>query len=583
MPSSPANFRPKATSFLAAALVATAFVASAAPARGVTETTYASVQTEPNSNLLCKRGVETAVLHDDGTVAVERKGCAFDVSLPAFLADVHRIEGSGFGQAPRMFAIRNDSALLAWGDTRCGLLGNDETAQRYRDTPVDVGLRIVTDVVNGSWFSIARTGDGGVYTWGLNYEGSLGIGLGFDAPNSVACENAYYPVGHAYRVAAAVARPTQVSLSDIAAVAADRVTGYAVDRTGDVYEWGLIPIDPDPQPFGTFDTQPVPRKVQGLPPSIALVTSLYMKFSLAADGTVHGWGPNVVGNFGDGTTNPHPTPARVPGLANVVQIAASGDSPIVALLDDGTIRYWGGCCYFPGNPVPRWIRTLPTAPEPAAPMYSEARGHYAQALPPIYRVKGTGGVVLLYGTDGSLYQFPRSQTEPVFVLLSTRATPANRLVAVEYHHAAFDHYFVTASSDEITKLDAGMFAGWHRTGLAFDAQRASGRTVDVCRLFSASFGSRSSHFYAADSVECIAAKRNGVWTDEGVAFGTLLPDAAGRCPAHSEPIFRLYNGGQGDAPNHRYVKSLSVRNRMISGGWIAEGRAPLGVAMCMPA
>src|SRR5262249_13669291 len=36
--------------------------------------------------------------------------------------------------------------------------------------------------------------------------------------------------------------------------------------------------------------------------------------------------------------------------------------------------------------------------------------------------------------------------------------------AIEYHHADFDHYFVTAIADEITKLDNGTFAGWTRTG-----------------------------------------------------------------------------------------------------------------------
>ena len=578
-----AAFRIAANVVSASTLLAACAASAATQPIGISEITYASVQTEANSNLLCMRGIEKAVLRDDGSVAVERKGCAFDLSIPDFLTDVRSIEGGGFGQAPRTFAIRNDSTLVGWGDTRCGLLGNEEVVQRYRATPVEIPLRIVTEVANGSWFSIARTGDGGVYTWGLNYEGSLGLGLGFDAPGAVACDNAYYPEGHAYRVGAAVARPTQVALTDVVDVAADRVTGYALDRSGVVYEWGLIPIDPHPQPFGTFDTQPVPRKVQDLPSSIAIVTSLYMKFVLAVDGTVHGWGPNVVGNFGDGTTAPRLTPTRVPNLDGVVEIAASGDSPIVALREDGTIRYWGGCCYFPGTPVRKWIRTTPTAPEPGTTaLYSDANGYYEGTLPPIYRVKGSGGVVLLYGVDGSLYQFPKSQTEPVFVFVSANATPTKRMIAVEYHHATFDHYFVTANRDEIAKLENGDFAGWRRTGLAFVAFERGEAASDVCRLFSASFGSRSSHFFAADAAECSAAKLDGVWTDEGAVFGMLLPDAAGGCPAYGEPVYRLYNAGRDGAPNHRYVKARSVRAAMLARGWVAEGRGPLGVAMCAP-
>ena len=53
--------------------------------------------------------------------------------------------------------------------------------------------------------------------------------------------------------------------------------------------------------------------------------------------------------------------------------------------------------------------------------------------------------------------------------------------AIEYYHAAFDHYFVTTVADEITKLDNGTFAGWQRTGLQFDVYKgaAAGRVRRV--------------------------------------------------------------------------------------------------------
>jgi hypothetical protein len=46
--------------------------------------------------------------------------------------------------------------------------------------------------------------------------------------------------------------------------------------------------------------------------------------------------------------------------------------------------------------------------------------------------------------------------------------PAGAAAAIEYYHAAFDHYFISASADEIGKLDAGAFAGWVRTGRQFN-------------------------------------------------------------------------------------------------------------------
>ena len=53
------------------------------------------------------------------------------------------------------------------------------------------------------------------------------------------------------------------------------------------------------------------------------------------------------------------------------------------------------------------------------------------------------------------------------LLLAARPLGAATLDAVEYYNAALDHYFVTASANEIEKLDAGMFVGWQRTSYVF--------------------------------------------------------------------------------------------------------------------
>ena len=36
-------------------------------------------------------------------------------------------------------------------------------------------------------------------------------------------------------------------------------------------------------------------------------------------------------------------------------------------------------------------------------------------------------------------------------------------------------------------------------------------------------------------------------------------------------MYRLYNNGQGAAPNHRYTTDLGVRAQMLAQGWIPEG------------
>lgn len=154
--------------------------------------------------------------------------------------------------------------------------------------------------------------------------------------------------------------------------------------------------------------------------------------------------------------------------------------------------------------------------------------------------------------------------------------------AVEYHHAAFDHYFVTAIADEITKLDNGTFAGWARTGLQFKVYTAGASALaTVCRFFSTAFDPKSSHFYTADADECDKVRANADWQFEGNVFFVGVPATNGTCGGGTIPVYRMYNNGQGAAPNHRFTVDLAVRTQMLGTGWIAEG-AGIGVTMCAP-
>lgn len=58
------------------------------------------------------------------------------------------------------------------------------------------------------------------------------------------------------------------------------------------------------------------------------------------DGSVRCWGYNGSGRLGDGIVTRWLTPTAVPGLGNVVEIAA-GSVHTCARLMDGTMRCWG--------------------------------------------------------------------------------------------------------------------------------------------------------------------------------------------------------------------------------------------------
>ena len=157
--------------------------------------------------------------------------------------------------------------------------------------------------------------------------------------------------------------------------------------------------------------------------------------------------------------------------------------------------------------------------------------------------------------------------------------------AIEYYHAVFGHYFVTAIPDEISKLDAGVFVGWARTGQTFNVYTTQGSVfkglVAVCRFFTTAFPPTSSHFYAPRGLGCEDTFANADWQYEGDVFYTPLPDASGTCPSNAVPVYRLYNNGQGGAPNHRFTTSMDIRSQMLASGFIAEG-AGIGVGMCSP-
>jgi hypothetical protein len=153
----------------------------------------------------------------------------------------------------------------------------------------------------------------------------------------------------------------------------------------------------------------------------------------------------------------------------------------------------------------------------------------------------------------------------------------------EYYHAEFDHYFVTDIPDEIAKLDNGTFKGWARTGESFSAYASPPTgSAGVCRFFSTSFSPKSSHFYTPDVNECGVVKASADWQFEATVFGVLAPGPTGNCPEGSTPVYRLYNNGQGAAPNHRYTTNLATRTQMLGKGWIPEGYGDLGVIMCSP-
>lgn len=160
---------------------------------------------------------------------------------------------------------------------------------------------------------------------------------------------------------------------------------------------------------------------------------------------------------------------------------------------------------------------------------------------------------------------------------------SNTVDAIEYYYAEFDSYFVTAQPDEVVKLDGGVFSGWARTGLDFKVHPiGTPGSLTVCRFYSVAFGLKSAHFYTPIADECAQLKSSPDWTFEGEVFAVPAARGDGTCSAATVPIYRLYNNGEGGAPNHRYTTDGAIRDAMIAAGWILEGNGPGFAFMCAP-
>ena len=211
--------------------------------------------------------------------------------------------------------------------------------------------------------------------------------------------------------------------------------------------------------------------------------------------------------------------------------------------------------------------------------------NYAGADQATYAALPTDGVNALY-TDGTTR--PNVATNFAGATATVAAGPPT-VTVVEYHHAVFDHYFITPVTDEISLLDAHAppFQDWSRTGFSFNAYAKTGAPAGanaICRFFNDHFAPKSSHFYAPHGLGCEATlSQFPDWRlEDDNLFDAMLPDGTtGACPAGTIPVYRMYNNGMGAAPNHRFVTSLTERQKMIDQGFVPEG-AGIGVGMCVP-
>ena len=215
-------------------------------------------------------------------------------------------------------ALSKDGKVFAWGwDTR-GQLGRGR--KLFSAVPVKItGLPVLAHMDAGPVHVAAADTAGNVWTWGQDTLGQLGP-----------------------RETGEWTRPGRVTgVGSVRRVVAAFSFTAALRNDGTVSVWGSFA-----QQGGA------PRTIAGLTGISEIRGGTGHLVALNKNnGTVWTVGDNSAGQLGDGTAGNTRTSAfQVPGLANIVKIAAGACSSL-ALRNDGTVFAWGeAACGYPSTP-----------------------------------------------------------------------------------------------------------------------------------------------------------------------------------------------------------------------------------------
>ena len=218
-----------------------------------------------------------------------------------------------------MLARKADGTMWAWGVNTRGQLGDGTTTTRL--SPVQVqGLSGVVAVAAGSQHSLALRSDGTIWAWGANGAGQLGDGSLFDR-----------------------ATPGQVTgLTRVIAIAAGNQVSLALRDDGTVFSWGGNTQGALGNGVIGGAGRTSPAAVTNLDSVASIAMTFLSGYAVKADGTLWGWGSNINGQLGDGTTTSRPLPQQValPGSVQATLAAPSGVH-VFARKTDGSLFGWG--------------------------------------------------------------------------------------------------------------------------------------------------------------------------------------------------------------------------------------------------
>lgn len=208
------------------------------------------------------------------------------------------------GSGSNTVALKEDTSLWEWGDN-CSSAGirTNPTKTQTGFVQISAGHRFICGIME----------DNSLWAWGRNTYGQLGTGNTDDQKV-----------------------PIKIMDDVVKVVTGDEHT-LAIKTDGSLWAWGH---NSEGQlgngESGWSISQVSPIKIMDGVAKVAAGSE--HSFAIKTDGSLWGWGDNMWGQLGDGTTKDKTTPVKI--LDGITEVAA-GDLFTLAIMTDGSLLTWG--------------------------------------------------------------------------------------------------------------------------------------------------------------------------------------------------------------------------------------------------
>ena len=286
------------------------------------------------------------------------------VSLPSAVISVA-------GGVYSSVALCADGTVWTWGDNRNGGLGDNSPTTLTRYVPAQISTNLLSNIrtiVAGDLGNYALNANGRIFSWGQDYQGSLGIGM---VPNANGTQ----------------LTPALLNITDVRQVDTANTSAVALRSDGTVWAWGSNGASQLGTGNNNYTSVPAQVGAGTLNDARWVAVNIESGIATRANGSTYVWGFNTGGSL----ANPNPatatTPIAGPTFTPGVQIIGH-HFHFMSLETTGTVKTWGQGTlgYTPAAPGPQdqsYVPTTPTGlclavPTASFPVCGPQRAYYQQ-------------------------------------------------------------------------------------------------------------------------------------------------------------------------------------------------------------